>query len=76
MIRQNRFGGQYMQRPAAAKAQGMQTAPEDDARGRMSLAMAYLPDQKFEDLYELPEALTRGTLFAQLDLPFHGCFRV
>ena len=75
MIRQNRFGGQYMQRPAAPQAPGTQTS-DGSAPGRMALAMAYLADQPFEDLYETPEALTHGTLFRQLDMPFHGCFRV
>ncbi len=34
------------------------------------LAMAYVPYQVFEALYDAPEALQRGTLFKKLDLPF------
>ena len=75
MFRQNRYGGQYMQRPASAQAPGM-PAPDKNAPGRMALAMAYLAEQPFEDLYEPSEALARGTLFRQLDMPFHGCFRI
>ena len=37
-----------------------------------SLAMAYVPFQKFEDLYDLNMALIRGTIFKQLDKPFLG----
>ncbi len=34
------------------------------------LAMVYAPKQEFKDIYEPCKALTRGTVFAQLDLPF------
>jgi hypothetical protein len=36
------------------------------------LAMAYVPYQAFEDLYEPNKALERGTLFRALDMPFVG----
>ncbi len=39
---------------------------------RVSLAMMYVPYQRFENLYEPEKALERGTLFADLDLPFYG----
>lgn len=75
MFRQNRYGGQYTRRFAATAAPA---APQPDmaAPRRMALAMAYLEDQKFEDLYDLPGALARGTLFKELDMPFHGCFKI
>lgn len=38
----------------------------------MVLAMAYVPAQKWQELYEPNEALHRGTIFRQLDLPFEG----
>ena len=38
----------------------------------MVLAMAYVPVQQWQELYEPEEALHRGTLFRQLDLPFEG----
>ena len=34
------------------------------------LAIATVPMQRFEQLYPVPEAWGRGTLFAALDLPF------
>jgi len=36
------------------------------------IAMVYTPEQEFENLYEADAALTRGTIFKQLDLPFLG----
>lgn len=40
--------------------------------GDMVLAMAYVPDQKWGDLYDECVALQRGTLFPDLDKPFTG----
>ncbi|MDD4564427.1 MAG: spore coat associated protein CotJA [Eubacteriales bacterium] len=36
------------------------------------LAMAYVPMQRWRDIYEPAKALSRGTIFAELDLPFLG----
>lgn len=38
----------------------------------MVLAMGYVPNQVWKDLYEPDEGLNRGTIFRQLDLPFEG----
>ena len=38
----------------------------------MPLAMAYVPMQKWRNLYDCDVALSRGTLFSELDLPFLG----
>ena len=38
----------------------------------MVLAMAYVPVQQWQDLYEAEEALQNGTIFRQLKLPFEG----
>lgn len=40
--------------------------------GQLPLAMAYVPFQQWECLYEPNHALQRGTIFPSLDLPFHG----
>ncbi len=40
-----------------------------------SLAMVYPTEQHFDDLYDLEEALCRGTLFRKLDMPFEGSKR-
>jgi hypothetical protein len=42
---------------------------------KVSLAMSYVPYQRFENLYDEGKALSRGTLFACLDLPFYGSGR-
>lgn len=38
----------------------------------LSLAMAYVPMQQWQDLYEADVGFARGTIFAQLDKPFLG----
>lgn len=38
----------------------------------LPIAMAYVPMQKFRNLYEADVALDRGTAFSELDLPFIG----
>ena len=36
------------------------------------LGMVYAPLQQFRNLYDRETALRQGTLFRELDLPFHG----
>jgi len=38
----------------------------------LPLGMTYAPMQRFHKLYTPEEALCRGTLFCELDLPFRG----
>ncbi len=38
----------------------------------LHLAIAYVPNQKFEELYEIDAAFCAGTLFKALDKPFTG----
>lgn len=38
----------------------------------LTLGMAYVPMQEFTDVYEAEEGFARGTIFAELDLPFMG----
>ncbi len=37
-----------------------------------TLAMAYVQKQKWQDIYEVEQGFHRGTIFAELDLPFVG----
>lgn len=37
-----------------------------------ALAMAYVPVQSWQKIYEYDKGLMRGTIFEQLDLPFKG----
>ena len=43
-----------------------------DQNDTLPLAMAYVPMQQWQKLYTPDVGLLRGTLFAQLDLPFLG----
>lgn len=38
----------------------------------ISLAMAYVPYQTWQKLYDEPLGFERGTIFKELDLPFLG----
>ena len=38
----------------------------------LPIAMAYVPIQQWQQIYEPDVALERGTAFAELDLPFLG----
>ena len=48
------------------------TIPEafKDSDFKPSLAMAYVPWQKFRNIYGSTAALQRGTMFKELDFPF------
>lgn len=47
--------------------------PADSIDPRLlSLAMAFVPDQRFENPYDTALAFSRGTLFPSLDKPFLG----
>ena len=37
-----------------------------------ALAMVYAPQQSWQNIYCEEDALTRGTIFAELDKPFYG----
>lgn len=43
-----------------------------DDLANMPIAMAYVPWQQWRKIYEPKEALKRGTIFKELDLPFEA----
>lgn len=43
-----------------------------DALSGMPLAMAYVPWQEWCHIYDVEKGFCRGTIFEELDLPFHG----
>lgn len=47
-----------------------QCQPKDDSA--WPIGMAYVPMQSFQNLYRVEEALSRGTVFRDLDMPFLG----
>lgn len=55
-----------------AAAADLSEAQTDMLPAKLSLAMAYVPYQSFDGLYEGGDALAHGTLFRALDLPFYG----
>lgn len=56
---------------------GYQMQDRDDNPGDClryyTLAMAYFPEQKFDSIYDLSDAMKSGTIFKELNLPFTGC---
>ena len=43
-----------------------------DTLKSLPLAMAYIPWQQWRSLYEAEKGFCLGTIFAELDMPFHG----
>ena len=46
--------------------------PESGDACNMVLAMAYVKDQPFENIYSAEDGFSRGTIFADLDKPYEG----
>lgn len=57
--------------PAPCKPGSIRLEPVDS----MMLAMAYVPWQQWDNVYDLPKAFRQGTIFPVLDKPFcrGGC---
>lgn len=49
-----------------------QTQGMMDKKRRKPLAMAYVPIQEFDQVYEPMQALRAGTIFPELNKPFTG----
>jgi len=43
-----------------------------DSIADMPLAMAYVPWQRWQHIYDAEKGFCRGTIFQELDLPFRG----
>ena len=50
----------------------LQNAGSNACINSLPLAMAYIPLQRWEDLYDTSTAFERGTIFRALDKPFLG----
>ncbi len=59
---------QSEKKPPAAKPE--QQKPESGGKSEPPLAIAYVPMQVWQDLYEPEKGLSRGTVFAELDKPY------
>lgn len=55
-----------------AVSSGSVEARNNDCINSLPLAMAYVPMQKWREIYSNDVALDRGTIFAELDKPFLG----
>ena len=53
-----------------SKPQPEQISSDSRFPERTPLAMAYVPFQQWREVYSEDDALRKGTLFPQLDLPF------
>lgn len=58
--------------PSARYRQGDCGHSRSDSLNGMPLAMAYVPWQQWQNIYEPCRALERGTIFEELDKPFLG----
>ena len=45
---------------------------QKDGFADMPLAMAYVPWQRWQNIYDAEKGFCRGTIFQELDLPFMG----
>ena len=61
------FIHQYVSRPQATPC-----CDREDSLDGMPLAMAYVPWQIWQRIYEAEKGFCRGTIFEELDKPFHG----
>ena len=52
--------------------QNMSCVEKGEKRENMVLAMAYVPWQRWQKIYDAEKGLHRGTIFQELDLPFCG----
>jgi hypothetical protein len=46
--------------------------PDTSELSMPALGMAYVPAQRFRELYDLSTGFRTGTIFKELDLPFYG----
>lgn len=67
MYRQQGNPLDYMQQPMTPPCYNANDSLDD-----MPVAMAYVPWQKWQQIYEPCQALQRGTIFKELDKPFLG----
>ncbi len=50
----------------------LQNAGNTTCLSSLPIAMAYVPSQKWEDIYDTQTGFDRGTIFRALDKPFLG----
>lgn len=58
--------------PRSCRREDSDCGRGEDGMRDFSLAMVYSPHQHWRNLYDEETGLTRGTIFEELDKPFHG----
>ena len=59
-------------RETREEREGCECRHRKDKLEGMPLAMAYVPWQKWCEIYDVCEGFRRGTIFRELDMPFKG----
>lgn len=57
---------------SAREEENTENCCSHDLLNGLPIAMAYVPWQEFKNLYPAEKALSRGTIFEELDKPFLG----
>ena len=70
MPAQSRNSASPAERPSCSLRQPNCETTQRDCLSDMSVAMAYVPMQRWNQVYDMSRGLTRGTIFPELDLPF------
>lgn len=69
---QNGSSRMGINQPRAAQAADTGQMTADAGQTGRSVGMAYIPEQKFDNLYDAKCGLTEGTMFKELNLIFCG----
>lgn len=70
--RQTTDYGRYSSTQYVSRPQATPCCDREDSLDGMPLAMAYVPWQIWQRIYEVEKGFCRGTIFEELDKPFHG----
>lgn len=52
--------------------QPIERVTKKDSLSDMPIAMAYVPWQKWQNIYDAEKGFSNGTIFQDLNLPFYG----
>ena len=70
--RQTTDYGRYSSTQYVSRPQATPCCDREDSLDGMPLAMAYVPWQRWRNLYDSNKGFHRGTIFQELDKPFCG----
>lgn len=58
--------------PYTSYRQSVENVVKKDTISDMPLAMAYVPWQRWQNIYDAEKGFCNGTIFQDLNLPFYG----